>query len=230
MIPLKNDALKAEMSTAPASAVPIDAPRLVNVFCRPPTSPLCSSGTDDTVTLPSCDANAPTPRPASSIGQVTISGPAPASSAAIMTTMPANRARNPSRTTRRGEAFGNTFGMPAAARSSVIDSGSSRTPVAMADRPSATERNSGTAKNSPACRRYWKKNAVSPPRSVRFRNIAGSISALSPRASQWFSQARNSRSTTPPASTSQTTGDSPIHSGASGFDCTKPHAPDRRMP
>src|SRR5438128_411976 len=71
LMPLKNDELNAEMSTAPASAVPIDAPRLVNVFCRPPTSPLCSSGTDDTVTLPSCDANAPTPSPASSIGQVT---------------------------------------------------------------------------------------------------------------------------------------------------------------
>ena len=50
------------------------------------------------------------PSPASSIGQVTISGPAPASSAAIRTTMPANSARNPSCTTRRGDACGNTFG------------------------------------------------------------------------------------------------------------------------
>jgi hypothetical protein len=49
----KNDDVSAEISTAPASAVPIDAPRLVTVFCRPPTSPLRSSGTDDTVTAPS---------------------------------------------------------------------------------------------------------------------------------------------------------------------------------
>ena len=44
--------VSAEMSTAPASAVPMDAPRLVIVFWTPPTSPLCSSDTDDTVTLP----------------------------------------------------------------------------------------------------------------------------------------------------------------------------------
>ena len=29
------------------------------MFCRPPTSPLCSSGTEETVTLPSCEASAP---------------------------------------------------------------------------------------------------------------------------------------------------------------------------
>ena len=34
---------------------PSDAPRLVAVFCRPPTSPLCSSGTEETVTAPSCE-------------------------------------------------------------------------------------------------------------------------------------------------------------------------------
>ena len=76
-MPVRNDAVSAEMSTAPASAVPIDAPRFVTVFCSPPTSPLCSSGTDDDGHAPSCDASAPMPRPASSIGHVTISGPAP---------------------------------------------------------------------------------------------------------------------------------------------------------
>ncbi len=76
-MPVRNDAVSAEMSTAPASAVPIDAPSWVPVFCRPPTSPLCSSGTADTVTLPSCEAIAPIPAPASSSGQVTISAPAP---------------------------------------------------------------------------------------------------------------------------------------------------------
>ena len=102
------------------------------------------------------------PRPASSIGQVTISGPAPASSAPTMTTIPANSARNPNSTTRAVMRCGNTFGMPAAASSSVSESGSRRTPVAIADKPSATDRNSGTAKNSPAWTGYWKKNAVSP--------------------------------------------------------------------
>ncbi len=49
---VRNEAVRAEMSTAPASAVPIEAPSCVPVFCRPPTSPLCSSGTADTVTAP----------------------------------------------------------------------------------------------------------------------------------------------------------------------------------
>ena len=40
----------------------------------------------------------------------------------------------------RGEASGNTFGTPTAASSRVIDRGRSRTPVAMADRPSATDK------------------------------------------------------------------------------------------
>ena len=55
-MPVRNEAVSAEISTAPASAVPIEAPRLVTVFCRPPTSPVCSSGTAETVTAPSCDA------------------------------------------------------------------------------------------------------------------------------------------------------------------------------
>ncbi|MGH3235359.1 MAG: hypothetical protein ACRDOH_19355 [Streptosporangiaceae bacterium] len=63
-----------------------------------------------------------------------------------------------------------------------MDSGSSRTPVATAESPRATDKNNGTAKNRPACKKYWKKNDVSPPRKVRLRSIAGSISAASPRA------------------------------------------------
>ena len=66
----------------PASAVPSEAPRLVIVFCTPPTSGLSSSGTAETVTAPSCEASAPIPSPIRSIGTKTISGPASASSAA----------------------------------------------------------------------------------------------------------------------------------------------------
>src|SRR5262250_489979 len=134
-MPVRKEVVSAEMSTAPASAVPMEAPRLVTVFWTPPTSPLCSSDTAETVTLPSWEASAPTPRPASSIGQVTISGPAPESSSASRITMPANSAKNPIWTTRRGEAFGKTLGTPTAASSNVTDSGSSRTPVATAQRP-----------------------------------------------------------------------------------------------
>ena len=61
--PVRKEELRAAMMIAPVSAVPIEMPRLVTVFCRPPTSPLCSSGTEETVTLPSCEASAPIPRP-----------------------------------------------------------------------------------------------------------------------------------------------------------------------
>jgi len=44
----------------------------------------------------------------------------------------------------RGETFGNTLGTPTANASSISESGSSRTPVATADMPSATDRNNGT--------------------------------------------------------------------------------------
>ena len=109
-MPVKNDAVSAEMSTAPARAVPIEAPSWVPVFWSPPTSPLCSSGTAETVTAPSCEAIAPSPAPASSSGQVTISGPAPTSSRATSSTRPANSGMKPRRTTRRGDAFGQQLG------------------------------------------------------------------------------------------------------------------------
>jgi hypothetical protein len=227
--PVKNVDVSAPMSTAPASAVPSDAPRLVIVFCTPPTSPLCSSGTDDTVTLPSCEASVPTARPASSSGPVTISAPAPASSAPTRITRPTNNRPKPICTTRRGDARGNRRGMPTAASSSVTDSGSSRTPVWMADSPNETDRNSGMMKNRPACRKYWNPNPVSPLRRPRLRNIAGSSSTLAPRARRRFSHAMNPRSTRPPPSSSQITGDRPSQLGAFGFGCTRPQVPERRI-
>ena len=49
----RNVVVSTAIRTVPASAVPMEAPRLVTVFWIPPTSPLCEVGTDDTVTLPS---------------------------------------------------------------------------------------------------------------------------------------------------------------------------------
>jgi hypothetical protein len=72
--------VRVAIRNEPASAVPSEAPRLVAVFCTPPTSGLWSSGTAETVTAPSCDASAPIPSPISSIGTKTISGPAFSSS------------------------------------------------------------------------------------------------------------------------------------------------------
>ncbi len=229
-MPVKNEAVSVEMRTAPASAVPIEMPRFDAVFWSPPTSPLSSSGSAETVTAPSCDESAPMPRPARIIGQVTTSAPAPASSAATNTTIPRNSPTNPSCETSRGEARGNSLGIPTAAITSVMDSGRIRTPVWMALSPSAIDRNSGTAKNSPACSRNWKKNDTNPVRSSRTRSIAGSSSAGCPVSRRCFSQTRNPNSTPPPARISHTTGDRPSQVGAPGLGCAKPHVPMRRTP
>jgi len=65
-------------------------------------------------------------------------------------TMPANSARNPIWTIRRG-GVREELGTPAAASSSMADSGRGRTPAATADSPSATDNNNGTGKNRPTC-------------------------------------------------------------------------------
>ncbi len=71
-----------------------------------------------------------------------------------MIAIPANSARKPTWTTRRGDTSGRNLGTPTAASNSVTESGRSRTPVSTAESPSATERKRGMAKNSPACNRY----------------------------------------------------------------------------
>ena len=224
-MPVKNEAVIAEMSTAPASAVPIDAPSWVPVFWSPPTSPLFSSGTDETVTAPSWEAIIPSPDPASSNGQVTISGPTPTSSSDGRSTRPANSVMNPSRTTRRGDAFGRSLGTPTANTSRESDSGSSRTPVSTAEIPSATDRNSGTVKKIPAWMRNMEEEGHDPAAQLEVaqhrRVDQRALAALDPPVLPHT----NRTSTTPPAKISQITGDSPSHSGASGFGRTNPHVP-----
>ena len=83
-------------------------------------------------------------------------------------------------TTSRGEMFGKNRGMPAAAISSVIESGMILRPVSIADRPSATERYSGIVKKSPAWTRNWKKNITRPPLNCRFPNIGSRTSGSPP--------------------------------------------------
>ena len=134
------------------------------------------------------------------------------------------------RTTSRGDALGNSFGTPTAASSSVIDNGSRRTPVAIADSPSATDRYSGTTKNSPAWSRYWNMKANSPPRNTGLRSRGRLISGSSPRAMSRSSQLRNSSSTATPPVISQVTGDRPSQTGAFGFGWTNPHEPERSTP
>ncbi len=109
------------------------------------------------------------------------------------------------------------------------ESGSRRTPVSIAESPSAIERKSGIAKKRPPCRKYWKKNEVRPLRRILVRRIPGSTSGSPPRAITRFSQAAKSQITSPPARISQIDGERPIHRGPSGFGLTNPQVPERRM-
>src|SRR5262245_61292781 len=229
-IPDRNDEVSAAISTAPASAVPTEAPRLVTVFCSPPTSSVCSSGTAPTVTAPNWEANAPIPNPASSIGQVTIWGPAPWSSSTMRVRIPASSSRKPRRATRRGFARGNTFGMPTAVISRDTDRGSTRTPVATADSPSATDRNSGTTKNKPICSRNWKKKATIPPLNSWSLNSACTNSAPRTWSMRCCSHLTNPPSTAAPRVNSQITGETPNHTGAPSVGCSTPQLPALRMP
>ena len=222
--------MSAAISRDPASAVPIEAPRLVAVFWRPPTAGLWSSGTAETVTLPSCEARAPIPNPASSRGTVTISAPAFTSMFMNRETIPANIAKSPARTTRRGEMSGKNRGMPAAAISSVIESGMILMPVSIAERPSATDRYSGIVKKSPAWTRNWKKNMTRPPLNCRFSNIDSRARGSSPRASTRCSQVPNSQSTNKPRKISSIVGDRPRIAGPPGFGNTQPHKLERNTP
>ena len=127
-----------EIRIEPARAVPIDAPRFVIVFWTPPTSELCSSGTAETVTAPSCEASAPMPEPdQEQRHEDDLRRRSRRRAERAARRFPRSSASRPPRTTSRGDDLGKSRGTPIAATSSVIESGRMRTPVSIADRPSA---------------------------------------------------------------------------------------------
>ena len=70
-----------------------------------------SSGTAETVTAPSWDASAPMPRPIRSIGTNTTSGAGVRGRARRQDDGPGEQSSSPTRTTRRGETSGKSFGI-----------------------------------------------------------------------------------------------------------------------
>ena len=120
--------------------------------------------------------------------------------------------------------------MPIAAASSVTESGSSLTPVSIAERPSATERKSGTTKKNPAWTRNWKKNIVRPPVSCLLRSIAVRTSGSWPCDSRRACQRKKSQITKSPPRMSQIVGDSPAHDGPPVLGWIQPHSAERRTP
>ena len=162
-------------------AVPSEAPRLVAVFCdrRPQRSaglaPLRQS------LLPAARRVHRFRRRSTASGQGRSPPTRPGSSPPTKTAAPADMSSRPMRDTRRGEAIGQILGMPSARASSENDSGTRRMPVSMADSSRATTRNSGIVKKMPDCRKNWKPNSVSPPRSCATRRMEGGTSG-SPRS------------------------------------------------
>ena len=103
--------------------------------------------------------------------------------------------------------------MPTATRRSMIDIGISRTPVAMADSPSATVRYNDIRKNRPSSKRNWKKKASRPARRCTTLSSTGSTSGSRPWLIIRCSQPENAHSNTPPPSISQNAGDRPTTPG-----------------
>ena len=136
----------------------------------------------------------------------------------------------PMRTTRRGLALGKSRGMPTAATSSDSESGSRRTPVAMGDSPSTTERNSGTMKNSPAGIRNWKRNVISPPVSCLTRSSAGEMSGSLPASSSRLCQRRNSQRKKRPAMMNQIVSERPNSDVAPSLGRNQPQVDDLSTP
>ena len=103
--------------------------------------------------------------------------------------------------------------------------------MSIAESPSAIERNNGTAKNRPGLEQVLEEERGEPaaqqPDPQDRRDRAAPAWPVSRRC---FSHARNPNSTAPPPRISQITGDRPNHVGASGFGCTNPHVPERRIP
>lgn len=229
-MPAMKEAVRAAISIEPASAVPNEAPSCVAVFCSPPTSELFSVGTAETVTLPSCEASAPMPKPMISRGPNTIEESAPTSRLAISAITPTMSPRRPRRTMRRGEACGKRRGMPVAAIRSDSESGSSRIPVSRGDIPSATERNSGTVKNTPAWIRNRKRKVMSPPVSCWWRSSDGAMSGSLPARSSLRCQRMNSQSRERPAMMNQIVRERPSSDVVPSLGRIHPHVDDMSTP
>ena len=199
------------------------------MFWTPPTSPVCSSGTEETVTLPSCEASAPIPRPASNIGQVHDLRPSAHVERATMTTMPANNERNPIWTTRRGDRSETASGHP---RRPAASDGQRQQPHAGRDRrqPERHRQEQRHGEEQASLQEVLEEKRDKPAaqdRVPQHRRINQRGGAARQRR---FSHHKKTRSTTPPARISQITGDNPSHSGAPALGWTKPHVPERRTP
>ena len=113
----------------------------------------------------------------------------------------------------------------------MIDSGRIRTPVSIAESPSAIERNSGTAKNRPACSRYWKKNDGEPAaqqpdpqdRRVEQRGLTGVAAVLLPGEEPEQHRAAAEDAARSPAT-------APATSARPASGCTNPQVPDAQDP
>lgn len=150
-IPARNEPVSEAIRIEPASAVPSEASRLVDVFCSPPTSPLSESGTDDTTSAPSCDARVPIPSPISTRGMATTAADASRLMPDRRTRIPTSISRIPTLTARRKRhTAGKRRGTPSAPIRSARESGRIRSPVSSAGSSRTTDRKSGTTKKTPA--------------------------------------------------------------------------------
>ena len=119
-------------------AVPSDDPRFWAVPWSPPPSLVLCGGTEDMITLPSCEASSPAPAPIKAIAILKPGSLSVTSSVASITNAPMLTATSPSCATVRGDRRAAIRGPSRAKMSIASESGSRRLPVSKASRPTTT--------------------------------------------------------------------------------------------
>ena len=133
-----NPLIRLRIRIAPTRAVPIEAPRLRAVPCRPPVSLALEGSVDDMITLPSCEASRPPPAPIKTMAILNPVSLRFTSSVASITTAPALIRTSPACATVLGDRLPAILGPANAKISIAAERGSSRLPVSNAFSPITT--------------------------------------------------------------------------------------------
>ena len=157
-------------------AVPSEDPRFWAVPWSPPPSLVLAGGTEDMITLPSCEASRPAPAPISASATLKPVSFSVTSRVASITIAPMLTATSPICATVRGERRPAIRGPSSAKTSIASESGSRRLPVSNASRPSTTCRYTGMTKNVPIRTSCCPSSVESPARSCGIRSSVVSSS------------------------------------------------------
>ena len=230
MLPM-NDAVSALISTAPASAVPSDAPRLVIVFCTPPTSQALLVGNRRHRDAAELRRQPPDADPDEQHRHRHDLAPASRRSRPRARPGPARSSGKPMRDDPARRRVGPH--LRHADRRDQQRERQRQQPDAGLDRRQAERRPTSTAarrRTARLARGTGRRTAIGHPASCRMRSIDGRSSGSRPLASRRASHQKNVDSTAAPTSSSQITGDRLNHDGRRPVGRIQPHVPDLQDP